>query len=100
MWKVSPLSGPFSGSFCVLVTPSVPHVSPTALHWDAYQFVSITVRSMTSLVKKRENNCRGSVEMGTAGPVEFTVTGQGWSVHSVVRMFMVKCVICCISYMQ
>ena len=53
-----------------------------------------------ALVKKRENNCRGSVEMGTAGPVEFTVTGQGWSVHSVVRMFMVKCVICCISYMQ
>jgi len=58
---------------------------------------------MTSLVKKRENNCRGSVEMGTAGPVgllkDFTVTGQGWSVHSVVRMFMVLCVIM-LYYMQ
>jgi len=40
--------------------------------------------------------------MGTAGPVgllkEFTVTGQGCSVHYVVRMFIVRCVICCITW--
>ena len=61
----------------------------------AYQFVSATMLSIISVVKKCWNMSKGELEMDTAGPTDWIKASREWSLWESKGRFQV-CVCVCV----